>query len=147
MSINSWTWHNIYSEKVAKVKGSLAIYTVVQVPSESNNTLLLVYSLSTKVILMHRLHADSCIVTVSSYYYLHFGNKVAILYYVVCEKFTCWFYNFKFSKCNFFCNINVRKHTLLPKWRSRKNYCQHEGTYHNNARVSQHATYPLKWLY
>ena len=102
MSINSWTWHNINSEKVSKVKGSLAIYTVVQVPSESNNTLLLVYSLSTKVILMHRLHADSCIVTVSSYYYLHFGNKVAILYYVVCEKFTCWFYNFKFSKCNFF---------------------------------------------
>ena len=44
MSINSWTWHNKYSGKVAKVKGSLAIYTVVQVPSESNNTLLLLYN-------------------------------------------------------------------------------------------------------
>ena len=47
MSIHSWTWHNIYSDKVAKVKGSLAIYTAVQVPSESNNTLLLLYSLIT----------------------------------------------------------------------------------------------------
>ena len=67
MSIHSWTWHNIYSDKVAKVKGSLAIYTVVQVPSESNNTLLLLYSLITKVVLMDRLRVDSCVVTVSPY--------------------------------------------------------------------------------
>ena len=70
MSINSWTWHNINSEKVSKVKGSLAIYTVVQVPSESNNTLLLLYSLITKVVLTDRLCADSCVVTVLPYYVL-----------------------------------------------------------------------------